>query len=73
MLQNLLGERFGDSNGALIQAILDRDVRRYFRDRAQQLADGSQFQVPNTIRETVPVRYSIVVSLQLRTNAEQRG
>jgi hypothetical protein len=67
MLQNLLGERFGDSNEALITAILNRDVEGYFRDRVQQLADGLNHSVPDGIAETVPVRYSIVISLQLRT------
>jgi len=71
MLQKLIGERFGDSNEALISAILGHDVKRYFRNRVQQLADGHDFRVPDAIGETVPVRYSIVVSLQLRTAVEQ--
>lgn len=71
MLQNLLGEQFGDSNEALIEAILGTDAKRYFSDRAQQLADRLNFSVPDNIAHTNPVRYSIEVSLQLRTAAEE--
>ena len=72
MLQKLLGEQFGDSNEDLITAILNRDVRGYFRNRVQQLADATDFRVPDAIAAAAPVRHSIVVSLQLRTVLARR-
>jgi hypothetical protein len=73
MLGHLLGSEFGDANEKLIDAILRRHVSGYFRERVQQVADAVDFRVPDEIEGTIPLRYSIVVSLQLNTVMELQG
>ena len=73
MLQHLIGAGFGDSNEKLADAILNRDVSGYFRERIQEIAQQNDFKVPDDIEQTPPVHHSIVVTLQLRTAAQQEG
>lgn len=73
MLQHLVGAGFGDANQKLIDAILARDVSGYFRERVQEIAPQFDFEVPDDVEETLPVRYSIVISLQLRTVTQVEG
>jgi hypothetical protein len=73
MLQHLVGSAFGDANEKLANAILSRDVSGYFRDRVQQVGEQFGFQVPDGIEQSIPVRSSIVLALQVRTQAQQEG
>jgi len=73
MLQNFLGAGFGDANEKLIDAILAGKVSGYFHERVQEIADAFDFRVPDEIDEGIPVRYSVVVSLQLHTAMEREG
>jgi hypothetical protein len=70
MMRNVLCDDFGDSNGELIDAILQRNVNGYFRARVQNIADRFDHPVPDDLADLLPVNYAIVTTLQVTTLAQ---
>ena len=67
MMRNVLCDDFGDSNEELINAILERDVKGYFHDRVQKIAERFDYRVPDDLAELMPVNHAIVTTVQVTT------
>lgn len=73
ILQNILCREFGDSNAKLIDAVINRDVAGYFRNRVQEIANRYDFQVPDEIEDLPPVYRSILITLSTNLVPENEG
>jgi hypothetical protein len=67
MMRHVLCDDFGDSNEDLMNAILERNVKGYFRDQVQKIADRFDFRVPADIADLTPVNHAIVATVHVTT------
>ncbi len=71
MLSNVLSEGFGDTNEDLIDAVQQQDIRGYFRDRLQYIAEAYGYRISGDVADLLPVHQAITLRFQVNTAVSQ--
>jgi hypothetical protein len=74
MLNDVIGNEFGDPDGGLIDAVIANDIKGYFRYRLEHFAGLNECDIAPDIERLSAVKHSVGITLAVNTGvAEQRG
>lgn len=71
MLDKMIGDEFGDPDGELINAVVNNDIRGYFRYRIEDFARLYRCEITEDLRNLTAVKYSVSLTLNLKSLQDQ--